>query len=433
MFATIKRSVFVMKISGIIVITLCVGCGRSESTTPKFKVDATDPTTGTAASTGEWPRWGGPNLDLISTESDWSSDWPGESLPEVWKTSIGIGFSSVAISDGRLFASGHRDRNEYLFCLDPKTGTELWSIHYPCALVDNLHEGGSGATPTIAGPRGFAFSREGELRCFNVENGEQFWLKDIPTELGVEMPEWGFTASPLVINDKVILEAGRLAAWQVDSGEKVWQTELYPPGYGSAVAFESGDETLVATLNNEKLLVVRPEDGKEVASTPWTTKYLTSGTTPIVAEDTLFVSTGYRQGCGLFQLADGQLREVYRNKEISNHMNNCVLRDGFLYGIDGQSNSSRNCSLVCMDYQTGEKQWEERGYGCGSLMLAGDRLLVLSDDGTLAAVKASPEAFGELARAKVLEGRCWTVPVLLDGLVYCRNAAGDLVCVQLPN
>jgi hypothetical protein len=137
-------------------------------------------------------------------------------------------------------------------------------------------------------------------------------------------------------------------------------------------------------------------------------------------------------GCGLFRLQDGELIEIYSNREMRNHFNNSILLDGYLYGFDGNSNLGRVVQLTCMKYDTGEVMWQHRGLGCGSLMIANGRLIVLGEKGDLVVAKATPAGYQELARSPFLEGRCWTVPVLLNGHVYGRNAAGKLVCARLP-
>ncbi len=135
---------------------------------------------------------------------------------------------------------------------------------------------------------------------------------------------------------------------------------------------------------------------------------------------------------GLFRLQNESLEPVYKNTDMRNHFNNSILLDGSLYGFDGDSHIGRLVTLNCIDFGTGKPAWKQRGLGCGSLLIADGKLLILAEDGTLVLAKASPVAYTELARSPFLEGRCWTVPVLADGRVYGRNAAGKLVCVTLP-
>ena len=385
----------------------------------------------TLAADMAWPNWMGPKYDGISEEKV-SADWPEGGLPVAWERELGIGFSSVAIAEGWLFTLGHVEGEEIVYCLDAKSGDIQWTHKYPSALVDNLHEGGPGSTPTIDGELVYTLGREGQLFCFRAEDGKIVWSKMLQEDLGVELAEWGFTASPYILGEQLILEAGRVVSYDKTSGKKLWQTAKHDIGYGSAISFTNAGRLLLATLDNEGLRVVQAKDGNEVSFVEWDSPYLTNSTTPIVRDDTIFISTGYNIGCGLFRLQGQELEPIYTNREMRNHFNNSILLDGYLYGMDGNSHNSRVVSLKCVNYETGETIWEERGFGCGSLMVADRKLLVLSDDGTLVLAKASPEEYEELARSEFLDGRCWTVPVLLNGRIYGRNASGRLVCVELP-
>jgi len=379
-----------------------------------------------------WPNWMGPRHDGISHEQGWSADWPESGLPVVWEKEIGIGFSSIAIADCQLFTMGHTDGEETVFCLNATTGKPIWTHTYPSALVDNLHEGGPGATPTIDGKFVYTLGREGQLYCLRADNGKVVWSKLLQEELDVELAEWGFTASPYILGDQLILEAGRVVSFDKKTGQKNWQSDKHAIGYGSAISFQNNGRLLLATLDCDGLRVVRADNGNEIAFTEWDSPYQTNSTTPIIFDDKIFISSGYNVGCGLFQLKDDALEPIYVNREMRNHFNNSILLDGFLYGLDGNSHSSRTVQLKCTNLETGEVAWGERGFGCGSLMIADNKLLILSEEGELILAKATPESYHEIARSEFLDGRCWTVPVLLDGKVFGRNAAGRLVCVELP-
>jgi outer membrane protein assembly factor BamB len=152
----------------------------------------------------------------------------------------------------------------------------------------------------------------------------------------------------------------------------------------------------------------------------------------------VYISSGYNVGCGLFQLtadgsADPQLQQVYTSKRMRNHFNNSILYEGYLYGMDGNSNLGRVVTLTCMNFRTGEVSWKKRGLGCGSLMIADGKLIILSEEGQLVVANASPDGYQELARTNFLSGRCWTVPLLLNGHVIGRNADGHVVRAELPS
>lgn len=379
-----------------------------------------------------WPAWMGADHNGISAESGWSSDWPESGLEVVWTQELGIGFSSVSITDGRLYSMGHVEGEEFVYCLDAVTGKEIWTHKYPCELVDVLYEGGPGATPTIDGPHVYTLGKEGQLFCFDAKNGNVVWQQDLQTDLDVSLPEWGFNSSPYILGDQLLLEAGRVVSYDKHSGEKNWQTEKHQAGYGTVALLNDNERQLIASLDSESLRITDASDGSPIDAFPWKSPFRTNSTTPIVSDGTIYVSTGYNVGCGLFQFKDDKLELVYSNRFMRNHFNNSILYDGHLYGFDGNSNLGRVVQLVCMNQATGEVVWKHRGLGCGSLMIVDGKLLLLSDNGELVLANATPEGYQEIATSPFLEGRCWTVPVLFGGHVYGRNAAGKLVCARLP-
>jgi outer membrane protein assembly factor BamB len=380
----------------------------------------------------DWPNWNGAKHDGISREAGFADAWPKDGLPVKWTREIGTGFSSFSVVGERLLTMGHQDGNETVWCLNPQTGDVLWKHEYPGELLPHLHEGGPCATPTVGGDFVYTLGKEGQLFCLNLADGKVVWEKMLQTELGVKLPEWGFSSSARILGNQLILEAGRVVSFDKRTGDKLWQTEIHEAGYGSAAVFEHDGKTLIATLDCDGLRIVDSTDGRQVAYSEWKSPYQTNATTPIIVDDQIFVSTGYKVGCGLFRLQGDSLEAVYKNKDMRNHFNNSILYEKHLYGFDGDAHLGRLVTLRCMDFSTGKLAWQQRDLGCGSLLIVDNKLLVLTEAGELVLAKASPDSYVELARSPFLEGRCWTVPVLVNGLVYGRNAEGKLVCVALP-
>lgn len=380
----------------------------------------------------DWPNWMGPNHDGISNEVVAGSDWSKEGLSVAWEKEIGIGFSSISIADGRVYTMGHVAGEEIVYCFNEQDGSLIWSHRYPCALVNNLHEGGPGSTPTIDSGKVYTVGREGQLFCFVAETGKVVWQKELQKDLGVILPEWGFTSSAYVLDDSIILEAGRVVRYNKLSGQKIWQTAKHQAGYGSVAEFDVDGKTLLCSFDCDALRVLNAVDGQELDSVEWSSPFRTNSTTPIVTEDLIYISAGYNVGCGLFRWQDNRLVEVYRNRKMRNHFNNSILYEGHLYGFDGNSNLGRVVQLTCMELETGEVCWQQRGLGCGSLMTVDGKLLALSEDGKLILAHAKSDKYDEITRVQFLEGRCWTVPVVLNNRIYGRNAAGLMRVVELP-
>ncbi|WP_339730949.1 PQQ-binding-like beta-propeller repeat protein [uncultured Gimesia sp.] len=378
-----------------------------------------------------WPHWLGPEYNGISAETGWRADWSDKPPEVLWRGNVGTGYSSISTADGRIYTMGHKAGDETVYCLDAKTGTEIWKQSYPAQIVSRLNAGGPGATPTIDGEFLYTNSRDGRLICFEIETGKIVWQKDLTKAYQMKVPEWGFTCSPLILGDKLFIEAGRLVALDKKTGNEIWNSKPYMPGYGTPAAFEIEGTVYLALLNNECLTVARADDGTEVAKFEWASPFDTNSTTPIIDGKTIFISSGYRKGCALLDFENQTLKARYTNRDLKNHFNNSVLYQNHYYGMDGNSNLGRIVRLTCLDQETGKIKWREAGFGCGSLLISNDKLIILSDEGTLVTAKATPDSYQEISRFKVLDHQCWTVPVLCNGLVYCRDSAGNLACVDL--
>ncbi|HTK76576.1 MAG TPA: PQQ-binding-like beta-propeller repeat protein [Gemmataceae bacterium] len=383
-----------------------------------------------AAVADDWPCWRGPNHNGISAENGWVDSWPREGPKTLWRANVGTGFCTVAVAGGRLFTIGNKDDIDTVHCLDAESGKPIWQHSYPAPTDPNLFEGGPTATPTVDGDHVYTLSRQGDLFCFAAATGNVVWSQNVIKEAKQRVPSWGLAGSPLVHQSLLLLNLGDAGvALEKRTGKVVWNSEVKDPGYSSPVPFRRGGQWFAVISCEDAYVAVNIETGKELWRIDWPTNYGVNAADPIVSGDEVFLSSGYNKGCGLFKTSDGQPTAVWQNKNLRNQINSSVLVDGFLYGIDGDTASRTR--LRCVDLKTGATRWEEESVGCGSLTAAAGRLIILSDRGELVIAKASPDKFQAIARAKVLEGKCWTVPVLANGRIYCRNADGEVVCLDV--
>jgi outer membrane protein assembly factor BamB len=378
----------------------------------------------------DWPRWRGPQLNGISTETNWSSQWPKEGPQVVWKTAVGTGFASVSVSQGRLYTMGNDDDKDTVYCLDAATGIPLWKHTYDSDIGENSFEGGPTATPAVDDGWVYAASRWGDLFCFAAATGKIRWSKNIQKETGMRIPGWGFAGSPLVHENLLLLNVGDAGlAVEKATGKIAWRSEDKDAGYSTAVPFRRGEEWFALFGSGKSYVAVNVKTGQELWRFPWLTQFGVNAADPILKDDQVFISSGYGKGAVLLRFTNGQPAVVWQNREMRNQINSSVLVKGFLYGFDGDTGS--RSVLKCLGFQTGIATWTEAGIASGALMAADGKLIILSDRGELIVADASSESFKPLARAQVLGGKCWTVPVLANGRIYCRNAAGDLVCVDV--
>jgi outer membrane protein assembly factor BamB len=379
-----------------------------------------------AAPADDWPQWLGPNRDGVSHETGWQ--WPADGPRFLWRVSLGQGYSAVAVVGERLFTMGNDGSKDIVWCLDVQTGREVWKYAYPCKRGSYP---GPRMTPTVHEGLVYTLSRDGDLFCFDATSGAVRWSHNVQKDFGVRQTKyrWGLSCSPLVLGERLILDVGKVLAFDRRTGRLLWQSGSDEAGFSSPVALDVGGRTLVTGFTASALVLVDAADGREVARHEWTTDWAVNAATPVVQGDRLFISSGYKTGCGVLRVTGGGLAVVYRNKEIRNHCSNSIPYKGFLYGIDGQMGGRGD--LVCLDFATGEAKWRQEGFKAGGLTIADGRLLIQNDGGDLILAEASPAAYREIARAEVLSGQCWTHPVLSNGRIYCRSHDGELVCLDV--
>jgi outer membrane protein assembly factor BamB len=371
-----------------------------------------------AAWAADWPFYLGANRDNTSADKDLKL-WSGDSPKVLWKKKVGEGHSCMTVAGNRLYTQG----DGTISCLDTETGDFVW--RYPPA---GKGRGETTATPAIDNGMVFALNNDHTIVCLDAAKGELQWSKKVD-DFGVKQGGWALSGSPLVVGDKVIMDLGVVFVLDKATGKLVWKAGSETAGYASAVVFGRAASKFVTSFNGDGLAIYTAK-GKPVASYPWKTAYGVNAATPIVSADNIFISSGYGRGCTLLKFARGKLDKVWENKEMNNHCQTCVLADGCLYGVHGQQ--GQKASLKCLNLETGKVLWDEKGLKVGGgLTLADGKLFVMVDEGELLVAAASPKAFKQLARAKILDGQCWTMPMVANGCVYCRSHAGELICVDL--
>jgi outer membrane protein assembly factor BamB len=376
---------------------------------------------------GDWPQWRGPDRSGISPEKI-STSWPADGPKVLWQAAVGTGFSSISISQGRAYTLGNTANRDTIWCLNSITGKELWKHSYAAQLSPQWYEGGPGATPTVESNRVFTISKWGDIHCLDGLRGTVVWQRNL-RELGLQPNRWGFAGSPLVWRDLVIFNAGAAGiALERDTGRVVWSSGTNAGGYASPTLFRSDDRDCVLIFAAKHLVARELESGRELWRQFWETGWDTNITDPLIHHGRIFISS-FSRGCALLSVTDGKPTVVYDSKVLHHHLSPGILLGDNLYAFNGEA--KQQTDFRCIHLPTGELKWTTKDPGFGSLICADGKLVVLSEKGELVVGEASPAEFRPLARAKVLSATCWTPPALANGLLYIRNARGELRCLDL--
>lgn len=373
---------------------------------------------------GEWNQWLGPNRDGKSPESGLLREWPAGGPEKVWQIgSLGAGYSSLAIAEGRLFTQGLKNGKQVLIALDVSTGQTIWETPHGQRYSNGRGDGPRG-TPTVDGNRVYALGGDGNLVCAAATTGAIIWEKHLLKTYGGRNIRWGISESPLVDGSRVIVNAGgpgaSIVALDRETGAELWKTQSDKAGYSSAVAAVIDGVRHYIVFTGNAAVGVLAENGELL----WRYNPVSNSTaniaTPIVRDNRVFLSSSYGTGCALLHLKGTgksiHASEVYFNRDMRNHYSSSILLDGVLYGF-----SSR--ILTAMHFETGEVAWRDRSIGKGQLIYADRRLYILSEDGDVALIDPDPSGYREISRFEIGSRNfpTWTLPVISDGRLYLRD------------
>ena len=379
-----------------------------------------------------WTDFRGPLRDGHYRERPIFTDWPAAGLTPLWKHPIGRGYASFVIARGRAMTIEQRGADEVAAAYDMATGRELWTTRWEAAFRELMGGDGPRATPTWNDGRVYVQGATGELRCLDEATGQTIWRANILEDAGGHNLQWGMAVSPLVVDDTVVVLPGgaggkSIVAYDRRTGARAWSALDEQQAYSSPMLVTLAGVRQLVVFSGSRLMGLT-DRGAVLWEYPWTTQFDVNASQPLVIDDRrLFVSTGYGAGAAVIELTQSagvfQVHEIWRNIRMKNQFTSSVLHEGFIYGLD-------ESILACIDAATGELKWKGGRYGYGQVMLASGHLIVLTEDGDLALVRATPENHQELVRFPVLQGKTWNHPAMSDGVLLVRNvnemAAFDL-------
>jgi outer membrane protein assembly factor BamB len=392
-------------------------------------------TTGTA----DWTHWRGANFEGKSATTGILIDW-SKGLHKLWQVNYicqdkaTASWSAPVVQGNRLIVPGRDEKNDLVFCINADTGELIWKGFYASEAGDS-HGPGSRATPFINEGRVYTFGRSGDLVCWQLEDGKLLWHKNVKDDAGVE-PTWGFSTTPLVLDDKVIVQGGGKAlvmAYDKLTGQLLWKSMEGDAGYAAAIPMNIGNEVKLLIYQGTGLSCLDPKDGKMLWTAPWTTDYGVNATTPIVSKDIIFHTSGYKMGGEALKVTNNGYTVLWKNNNLEAQHSDPVLIDGYLYGYSGES-SNNHGQFKCIDLLTGKEVWSTKDIGQGTTTYVDGYLICQDIKGNVFLVKPNPASFVKVgvihSAIEEVKNPAWTVPVVANGKLYLRYMQ-QLVCYNL--
>lgn len=389
--------------------------------------------------TADWPNWRGANFDgksaVVGIKTDWS-----KGLEKAWQVNYlcqdkaTASWSAPVVQGNRLIIPGRDANNDLLFCINTDNGELIWKASYE-AIAETAHGPGPRATPFIDNDKIYTFGRSGDLVCWQLEDGKMLWRKNVKDEGGKE-PAWGFSTSPLVYENMVIVQGGgtaQVTAYDKLDGNLLWKSMEGEAGYAFALPLKIENETKLLVYQGVGLSCLNPADGKILWTVPWTTEYFVNATTPIIDNDIIFHTSGYGMGSQAIKVNPNGYSILWTNKVMEAQHSDPILIDGYIYGYSGES--SRNSGqFKCLELATGKEIWSTNEIGQGTTTFVDGYLICLDLKGNLYLIKPEPSGFkkvGEIKSALAdVKALAWTVPVVANGKLYLRYMQ-QLICYNL--
>ena len=370
-----------------------------------------------------WTSFRGPNRDGRYEEMEVSTAWPAQGPPRLWKQPVGLGFGSFVVADNRAYTIEQRRGKETVAAYDVDSGHELWTQSWSAEYNDSTGDGPR-STPTWDDGRIYALGATGELRCLDAKTGAVIWGKNILNDNQAANLQWAMAASPLVVDDKLIVLPGGSAnnsvvAYNKMTGAPVWKSQSDRAAYVSPMLVTLAGRRQIVIVSASRVFGLEPGNGSLLWSYGWDTDMGINVSQPIMVDaNRFFISSGYGKGAALVEVMGSgnafNARKVWENINMKNKFNSSVLHQGYVYGLD-------EGILSCVDVMTGERKWKGGRYGYGQVLLAGNHLIVSTDTGELVLVRAAPDQFSEVSRFQAIEGKTWNYPAIAGGRLLVRN------------
>jgi outer membrane protein assembly factor BamB len=384
-------------------------------------------------SSNDWAQFRGNNKDGISTETGLLKNWAVSGPKQVWKTKIGSGFSEITVFGDQFYTMyGTGDTTEgyeFIAAYEVSTGKQIWNTEID-TLYRDLEKWGDGprSTQAVDEKHVYGLSGNGKLAAVDIKTGEIKWKIDLIGELGSRLPRYGYSSSPILFENVLILEVGgsesrAIVAFDPETGKILWNKCDGRPTYNSPTVAEINGKKEILFANDTML---HSFNSKGNINWSYRMPIRAPYAMPLfVAPNKIFISAVSRVGSFLLEVKGNTPKEIRKSTLMKSHWSSSCYKDGYIYGFS-------NAKLQCINAETGEVKWGKRGFGKGSMIMIDNKIIVLSDKGVLVQVDAKPEMYSEMSRFQALKGKSWTAPSFSNGKIFLRNLT-EMACFNLKD
>jgi outer membrane protein assembly factor BamB len=376
----------------------------------------------------QWTQWGGPHFNFTADSKGLASEWSTDGPKKLWSRPLGEGYSAVLVDGGKLYTMYRAENKERVVCMDAQTGAGVWEYAYDGAPREgHVAEFGDGprATPLLAGDRLYTIGVSGKLHCLDKNKGTVNWTHDLWTDFGGSVLNHGYSSSPILYKDTVIVLSGgtdqSIIAFHAKDGKVAWKGLSFGNSYSTPRIFKVHGEDQLVTFMATEVIGVDPNNGELKWQFPHENQWKQNISMPILMDDILFISSPDAGARGLKISKEGgrfSVAEAWATRKVQFYHVSTVHVGDFVYGSTG---TQAPAFLVGINMKTGELAWRERGFAKSNCLLADGRLIVLDEDGNLALATAKPTGLTVHSKAKVSQAVSWTVPTLVGKTLYVRD------------
>ena len=403
----------------------------------------------------DWPQWRGENRRGHWNETGIIEQFTSAQIPVLWRVEISGGYSGPTVAGGRVYVTDRLEEPneiERVLCFDAKTGESLWSFSYNCSYAGVDYKTGPRSSVTLDKTKAYSLGTMGHLHCFDAKLGTVIWEKDLKSQYQIQMPVWGIAASPIVVENLIIVQiAGSdnacLVAFDKTTGKEIWRALPDKIAYASPILIEQAKQTVLVAWTAAQVVGLDPLTGKVHWQVPFGSDIGIA--TPIASRECLFVTSFYDGSC-LIKLNRAQLSaKILWQRKGNNEVKTDALHSlistpyiegNYIYGVDSHG------QLRCLDLLSGNRIWEDltavpkARWATIHMVRNGDKTWMFNDQGELMIANLNPKGLKILSRAQLIQptkgqlnrknGVCWSHPAYAQKHIYIRNDK-ELICASL--